>query len=568
MLKKLSLTLLVLTLTACIVECQTKPLQITVYNGGYALVKDTRSIDFIKGISSIDVMDVAAQIDATSVLFKPLTNSNSITILEQNYQFDLINPENILSKIVGQRVWLADGRSGILMNPPANGGLVVKMDDGKLQFTSIGELHTTSAVLKESKVSGYFKSGDVRSVIETLFKGTGRNFSIESDVEGIATMPNSDTGDFDSRLREICKSAALVYRIENGIYNISRKIPASIPTTNQVVNKPTISGIISTDNLPLGLRARPTLNWLVSSDVAGKQNCEISYLTNGIGWKADYVALVNKNDSALDLSGWVTINNKSGATYKEAQLTLMAGDVRRIQPTPQVMYKASRTLANSVSGFEEKSFFEYHIYKLQRPATIADKETKQISLLSATGSKVQKIYTYDARGDWFRGWWYPGFRGYPGGSLDTSNYHKVNVKLELKNSKDNEMGMPLPKGTIRVYKLDDDGSQQFVGEDEIDHTPKDEKISLYLGDAFDIVGDYKRTDHKTYGKVYEDSFEIKIRNHKSEAVTVNVMDHVWGDWEITRKTHVFEKRDASTIVFPVTVAPDKEVVIEYSVRIK
>ena len=328
------------------------------------------------------------------------------------------------------------------------------------------------------------------------------------------------------------------------------------------------------DKLPEGLKATPTLNWLLASDKAGTQDSEISYITNGIGWKADYVALVNKNDTALDLTGWVTLNNNSGATYKDAKLTLMAGDVRTIQPVSgfrdRMDEKSAIYNGAAAPQFEEKSFFEYHMYTMARPTTIADKETKQLSLLNADSAPVKKEMIYDARGDWFRSWWYPGRDNYdPGSGYDTSNYHKVNVVLVLTNSKENHMGMPLPKGRIRVYKLDDTGSQQFIGEDQIDHTPKDEKVRLYVGDAFDVVGDYKRTNYKKIDdRTVEESFEVAIRNHKDKAVDVNVVDHVWSDWTVTEKSHDYTKKDAGTIEFPISVPANGEVKITYTIRVK
>lgn len=454
-----------------------KLLQLTVYNGNFALVKDVRSINLDKGINSIEVEDVAAQIDPTSVLFKSITAPNSVSILEQNYQYDLISPDNILNKSVGQRVTFtsfdANGQpytqSGVLIAPPSNGGVVIRTDDGRLILRPQGQ--------------------------------------------------------------------------------------------------------VSLEKMPEGLRPKPTLNWLIQTNRAGAQDAEISYMTNGINWTADYVALVNEDDTRLDLSGWVTMNNQSGATYRNAKLTLMAGDVRRVQPQvlDSLAYRAKGSpMATAAPQFQEKSFFEYHMYTMARPTTIADKETKQLSLLGASNVPTTKEMIYDGRGDWWRRWWYPGRQDFnPGGGYDTSDYHKVNVILEVKNSKENGMGMPLPKGKVRVYKLDSDGSQQFIGEDMIDHTPKDEKIRLYIGDAFDVVGDYKRTNYKVISdRVIEETFQVSIRNHKDKAVQVKSVDHVWSDWEIVSKTHAFNKKDAHTIEFPVTVPANGEVKITYTIRTK
>ncbi len=275
------------------------------------------------------------------------------------------------------------------------------------------------------------------------------------------------------------------------------------------------------------------------------------------------MALVNKDDTALDLTGWVTLDNQSGATYKDAKLTLMAGDVRRPQPEQQFAFKGGYGGAYAAPAkpqFEEKSFFEYHMYTMARPTTISDNETKQLSLLEASGASVTKDLIYDGRKQWWASWWYPGRTDLnPGGGYDTSTYHKVNVVLEVKNSKENHMGMPLPKGRIRVYKLDDTGTQQFIGEDNIDHTPKDEKIRLYVGDSFDVVGDYKRTDFKKISdRVIEETFQVNVRNHKETPVSVKVVDHVWADWSVLSSSTDYTKKDAHTIEFPIEVPKDGE----------
>ncbi len=454
---------------------QSKSVQLTVYNGNFALVKDVRTINLRAGINTIDVEDVAAQIDPTSVLFKSLTSIGSVGILEQNYQYDLISPDNILDKSVGQRITFTrfdesgqpHTESGILLSPPKNGGIVVKTDDGRVVLYPQGQ--------------------------------------------------------------------------------------------------------ISLLGMPEGLHPRPTLSWMLQATQAGPQDAVISYITNGINWNADYVALVSADDSSLDLTGWVTLNNQSGATYNNAKLTLMAGDVRRVNSSPMRYDGRARDVILEMAAapqFEEKSFFEYHLYTMERPTTIRQSETKQLSLLNAANVPVTKEMIYDGRGDWWRGWWYPGRTSFdPGGGYDTSNYHKVNVVLQVMNSKQNRMGMPLPKGKIRVYKLDDTGSQQFIGEDMIDHTPKDEKIRLYLGDAFDVVGDYKKVNFKKISdNVIEESFEVSVRNHKDKAVNVKVVDHVWSDWKMTVKSHAFTKKDAHTIEFPVSVPANGEIKVTYTIR--
>ncbi|MBI2842902.1 MAG: hypothetical protein HYX78_05835 [Armatimonadetes bacterium] len=284
------------------------------------------------------------------------------------------------------------------------------------------------------------------------------------------------------------------------------------------------------------------------------------------------MVLVDKDDTSLDLAGWVTLNNQSGAEYKDAKLTLMAGDVRRARPREEVglAMRGVDLKAPSMPQFQERAFFEYHLYAMERPTTIRNNETKQLSLLNASNAPVTKELIYDARGDWWRSWWYPGRSDSdPGGGHDTSGYHKVNIVLELANSRKNNLGIPLPAGKVRVYKLDDRGGQQFIGEDTIDHTAKDEKVRLYVGDAFDVVGDYKRTDYrKMAANVIEESFEVKIRNHKEVPVEVKVLDHVWSDWKVIQSSHKHVKKDAHTIEFPVNVAADGEVVVTYTIRTK
>ena len=321
--------------------------------------------------------------------------------------------------------------------------------------------------------------------------------------------------------------------------------------------------------LPEGLITKPTLVWKLATEKVGQQLIEVAYQTAGINWQADYNAILNPNDTKLDLGGWVTINNQSGATYKDAKLKLIAGDVRRVQqPQPMFMAGAMRKMAVvNEPAFEEKAFFEYHLYTLGRPATVAQNQTKQIELLKAADVPVKKVFLYDGA---------PQYRFY-GGLNEDANYgseggnKKVNVVVEVKNSKENNLGMALPKGKMRLYKRDEaDGSLEFIGEDEIDHTPKDETIKLHIGDAFDIVGERKRTDFHVDANahVITESFEIRVRNHKAEPVEVLVKETLyrWNNWEITESNQKWTKYDSNTIHFPVKVDKDGEQVITYTVR--
>lgn len=302
--------------------------------------------------------------------------------------------------------------------------------------------------------------------------------------------------------------------------------------------------------LPSGLMTRPTLVWQIDSRKSGTHQTELSYLTSGISWHAEYVAVSQLNDTELELSGWVSVDNRSGATYPNARLKLIAGEVNRVQdavPMPRTAYKMNIQAAEMAAPqFEEKAFFEYHLYTLQRPATVKDNSIKQISLFPTTTAKVTKLYTFDGQ-----------------------NYgDKVRVNLEFKNSKAAGVGMPLPAGKMRVYKADEaDQSLEFIGEDQIKHTPTDEKVRVFLGNAFDIVGERKQLDQKSSGKrSREETWEIEIRNHKDQEIQVTVVEHAWGDWEIRQSTLPHEKKNATTFEFKVAVAKDGTAVLTYTIQ--
>lgn len=305
--------------------------------------------------------------------------------------------------------------------------------------------------------------------------------------------------------------------------------------------------------LPEGLITKPTLVWQTYSANPGNQLCQVTYMTGGISWKADYVMVVNDKDSEVDLTGWVTLDNQSGATYKEARLKLVAGDVNRApepRPMPKMALRAMAMDAMAESAppqFEEKAFFEYHLYTLQRPTTVGQAQTKQVQLLSAADVPAKKLFIYNG----------------------AQNGKKVEVKMEFKNSEENHMGMPLPKGRVRAFKADSDGSLEFIGEDQIDHTPKDEELRILLGNAFDIVGERNQLDHKEISRtVTEDTWEIKVRNHKTESVSVTVVEPQWGDWKVIKSNIPGKKKDARTLEFPFEIPPDGEGVLTYTVQIR
>jgi hypothetical protein len=311
----------------------------------------------------------------------------------------------------------------------------------------------------------------------------------------------------------------------------------------------------SVGELPDGLITKPTLIWLVNSPSSGNQDVEVSYQTGGMKWHAEYVAVLNKDDSKLDLNSWVSIDNNSGTSFKDAHLKLVAGDVNRIQQRNAYQQMKSGTVQDLVMRepqFQEKAFFEYHIYNLQRPTTLANNETKQISLFEASNVKATKKYFYQSGGYYYYN--QPNSKG------------KVAVVMEFENKKDNNLGIPMPEGKVRVYKSDGE-SLEFVGEDMIDHTPKDEKVRLKIGDAFDITAKEVQTDNKRISdKVSEQAYEITFKNHKQENVVIEVQRYLGLNWEVLSSSINYQKKDSQNIIFKVPVAKDGETVLKFRIR--
>jgi hypothetical protein len=326
------------------------------------------------------------------------------------------------------------------------------------------------------------------------------------------------------------------------------------------------------NELPEGLLTKPTLVWKLNAARGGEQQGEISYLTSGMGWSADYVLVVDKDDAKGDLTAWVTVSNNSGATYKNAKLKLVAGDVHRA-PAPMAHHgyalakSAGMDMAAAEPQMTEKPFFEYHMYTLARPTTLADNSSKQVEMASAAGVPIKKLYVYDGEEG---AYWYGGDSGIWDPNYGLQSGKKIAVFLELKNEKASGLGIPLPKGRVRVYKKDDDGSLQFAGEDAIDHTPKDERVRVKMGDAFDLVGERKRTDYSSdlNKHRFDETFEIRVRNHKDADEDVTVVEHLyrWTGWKIVYASSKWDKKDAQTVEFPVRVPKNGETVVAYTVR--
>jgi hypothetical protein len=316
-------------------------------------------------------------------------------------------------------------------------------------------------------------------------------------------------------------------------------------------------------SLPENLVSKPTLVWLLRNQIAAPQRVEASYLTGGITWKADYVMVLDAADAKSDLTGWVTIDNKSGATYAGAALKLVAGDVNRaVEPRQRVrameIAAKAASMADASRDFKSEGFFEYHLYTLDGRTTVKDNQTKQLALMSATGVPVSKQLIYYGAQDYYRTSY-----GTP-----VSN-QKVGVYLEVRNSKENRLGLPLPKGKVRVYKADASGSQQFIGEDWIEHTPKDERVKIKMGDAFDVVGERTQKEwRKIASNLYEVEWEIALRNHKSAEQTITVVEPVPGDWQVLTSSHAWEKPEAHTLRFQVPVPRDGAAKLTYRVRLR
>jgi hypothetical protein len=443
-----------------ITQEQQKEVAITIYNGNLGLVKDIRELALGPGGSEVRFMDVASQIDPTTVHLKSLTDPTGLRILEQNYEYDLLNPQKLLDKFVGKSVKLMT-------------------NDGTL-------------------------------------------------VDAILLSNNNGP----------------IYKI-NGQIHLGH------------------SGRVILPEIPDNLIPKPTLVWLLQNRTGRPQRVEASYLTSGITWKADYVVVLNAKDNGGDLSGWVTIDNKSGATYTEAALKLVAGDVHRAV-TRQEMRDALEVAARKAEAvqaprqFQQESFFEYHLYSLDGRTTIKQNQAKQISLMSVNEIPIKKELHYYGASQYYRG---------PLGT-PVSN-QKIGVFLEIANKEQHRLGMPLPKGTIRVYKAASDGSLQFIGEDIIDHTPKDEKVKIKMGEAFDVVGERTQRDWKKIAwNVYETEWDVQIRNHKKEDVQVTIIEPVPGDWEVIKTSHPYEKAEAHTLKYVVTIPKDDKVTVNYRVRMR
>jgi hypothetical protein len=381
---------------------------------------------------------------------------------------------------------------------------------------------------------------DLLTPAKLLEKYVGRNVRI------VRTHPTTGA--------ELIEQATVLAANSGVVLRIGDRIETGLP------------GRIVFDSVPANLRDRPTLVTELSSARAGAQTMELSYLSGGLAWKADYVAELNGNDSALDLNGWVTLTNTSGTAYPNARLQLVAGDVNRVRDEMRLAAKNGAMRAEAAMAprsMAQEQLFEYHLYTLQRPTTIADKQTKQVALLGASGVPVTKELVLQGN-DYY-------YRSSVGG---IGQKMKVGVFVQFENREASRLGMPMPKGVVRVYKKDSAGNAQFIGEDGIDHTPKNENVRLKLGDAFDVTADKKQTDFKrrdTYSPwsyVHESAYELVLKNAKKEPVTVIVREPVPGDWTMLEQSHKHVKAASGTAEWKISVPAEGNATLKYRVMVR
>ena len=441
-------------------------LSLTVYNSDLALVRDVRSIQLPRGTFELHFMDIAATVNPATVHFRSLSEPSRVSVLEQNYEYDLLEPDKLLRKYIGRDVTL------------------VRMveDDG-------------------------------------------------------------DTKQEEVKARLLSYNNAPVWQIGNEIVTGLHADHIRFP------------------ELPGNLYSRPTLIWSLQNDGTARHRVEAAYLANKLSWNADYVLTVARDDKSADVDGWVTLTNGSGTAFRNAKLQLVAGElnrVRQMEGRMELDARADFAKAASAPPMAQEAFSDYHLYTLERKTTVNNNETKQVSMLDATGFPIRKRYVVDGQAFYYRNAQHPG----------SPIKDVVQVYYQFKNEASAGLGMPMPAGTVRVYQSDSKGGTQFVGEDRIGHTPKDEVLNLKIGNAFDVVAERKQIDfEKIATNVYEVEYEIVLRNHKTTPITVEVNEPIGGTWRIVRTSHEFTKTDAWAAQFNAPVAAEGTATVRYRVRV-
>src|SRR5271167_1944441 len=440
-------------------------LAVTVYNSNIALVRDVRQLQLPTGNFRLKFMDIAATVNPATVHFRSLIEPQKLAVIEQNYEYDLLEPAKLLNKYVGKEVTLVRSY----------------MDNG-----------TT-------------KHEEIKATL--LANNNGPVWKIGNDIV-------------------------------TGVYGESYRFP----------------------EVPANLYDRPTLLMSLENSGSHKQNNETSYLANNLSWNADYVLTVARDEKAADLDGWVTLVNNSGTAFHNAKLQLVAGDLNRVPQGGVIGGLANREMAVAAKAapqFQQESFSEYHLYSLGRRTSVEDKETKQISLLEGSGVPVQKLLVVNGQNFYYRS------AQTPGAPLKDP----VMVFYKFKNEEKGGLGMPLPAGNVRVYQKDSKGGVLFVGEDRIDHTPKDEFLNVHIGNAFDVIAERKQTDFKKIEtRTWEMEYEITLRNHKDTPITVQVNEPIGGDWEMLDSSYKFTKTAAFAAQFLVPVDKNGTSVLKYRIR--
>ena len=440
-------------------------LSVTVYNSNIALVRDVRNLSLPSGQFRLKLMDIAATVNPATVHFRSLNEPDKLGVLEQNYEYDLLEPAKLLHKYVGKEITLTRSY----------------MDNG-----------TT-------------KREEIRATL--LADNNGPVWKIGNDIV-------------------------------TGMFGETYRFP----------------------EVPANLFDRPTLLMSLENSGSRKQQVEASYLAGNLSWNSDYVLTVGREDKAADLDGWVTLVNNSGTAFHNARLQLVAGDLNRIRPAAagameardMVMSKAARA-----EQFAQENFSEYHLYTLGRKTSVEDKETKQISLLQGSDVPVEKRFVVNGQNFYYHNQYNPG----------SPLKDNVMVYYKFKNEQKAGLGMPMPAGNVRVYQKDSKGNVLFVGEDRIDHTPKDEYLNIHIGNAFDVISERKQTDYKRIDShVWEMEFEISLRNHKDTPVTIEVNEPIGGDWEMLSSTYKYTKTAAWAAQFNVPVAANGTSVLKYRIR--
>jgi hypothetical protein len=438
-------------------------LAITVYNSQIALIRDTRNLQLPQGSFDLQFMDIAATVNPATVHFRSLTEPSRVNVLEQNYEYDLLEPEKLLRKYVGRDVTLVryrqDGGSGI---------------------------------------------EEVRARLLALNNGP--------------------------------------------VWKIGNEIVTGLHADH-----------IRFPELPDNLHSRPTLIWTLNNGGGRVHRVEASYLASKLAWSSDYVLTVTRDDKAADLDGWVTLTNGSGTAFRNAKLQLVAGDLNRVRQMLRKELAQARVAERAaVNDMAQEAFSEYHLYSLARRTSINNDETKQVSMLSGSGVPVQKRFVVEGQNFYYHNVQHPG----------SPIKDVVEVYYQFKNDQKSGLGMPMPSGVVRVYQSDSKGGVHFVGEDRINHTPKDETLNLKIGNAFDVVSERNQVDWRKVGtSQYEVEYEITLRNHKETPITVEVNEPIGGSWRMLRSSHEWQKTAAWAAQFRVAVAPDAEAKLRYRVLV-